>query len=653
VLNKTEKGVGDVMHSLVRIGLAIGLALQLTATAAKAQDHPLLVEGKTTLYQRVLTRPDAKLHESPGGAELDEPVRPFDVYYVFARDGDWVQVGHAAEGPTQGWLPADKVIDWNQAIVVSFSNPAGRERTLLFQDQKAIVDLLNSEDLVGQVQALREQAIAGTLPEDSTVVSIEPETYVDIQEQFYILPILENELTFNPLNYEELKLLEVASIPQAFEPTQEPPSREDILRDFKVGVLFVMDSTRSMGPYIEETRHAVEDLYQRIANSDIGERVSFGLIAFRDSTELAPALEYTTKTFVELTPDQQPDQVLQGLAEVKEAQANSPGFNEDVYAGIDDAVSQVDWTPFGGRFIVLITDAGPKPSRESTIGERADASTLSEQAREHGIAIYTLHLRTPAGAGTHDYAEAQYRQLSQALGSGTGDRYHPIADGNPDVLGENVATLASSIVESVNQAMDGRVAQAQQAEGEIAETAALDTLAMQLAYLGRLQDERAPDVFKAWIADRSLEDTTKTAVEVRLLITKNQLSTLRDVLREIVDAGEATRTDSAAFFDQIRGALAAMARGDESHLVNAQFETLGGALGEFLDGLPYRSPLMELTPERWVNNSSIEQRVILDRLRSRLRLFERVHDDPANWTALYEGAPPGEMVYAMPLSFLP
>ncbi|MGH6921007.1 MAG: vWA domain-containing protein, partial [Geminicoccaceae bacterium] len=66
-----------------------------------------------------------------------------------------------------------------------------------------------------------------------------------------------------------------------------------------------------------------------------------------------------------------------------------------------------------------------------------------------------------------------------------------------------------------------------------------------------------------------------------------------------------------------------------------------------------RSPLMELTPERWLNTSSVEQRVILDRLRSRLRLFERVHDDPANWTALYEAAPPGETVYAMPLNFLP
>ncbi|HEX5080047.1 MAG TPA: vWA domain-containing protein [Geminicoccaceae bacterium] len=634
--------------------IGLGLLLVLLGAHAEAQDRPLLVEGKTTLYQRVLARPGAVLHETPGGPTVATPVRPFDVFYVFAREGDWVETGRAAEGPRLGWLLADKVIDWNQAIVVSFSNPAGRERTLLFQDQKAIVDLLNSEDLVAQVRALREQAIAGTLPGDSTVVSIEPETYVDIQEQFYILPILRHELTFNPLNYEELKLLEVASIPQSFTPTQEPPAREEILRDFKVGVLFVIDSTISMGPYIEQTRAAVEDLYRRIADSEIGERVSFGLIAFRDSTELVPALEYVTKTFVELEPNQEPGLVLQGLAEVTEATASSVGFNEDAYAGIDEAVSQVDWNAFGGRFVVLITDAGPNPARESAIAERADAAALSAQAREQGIAIYTMHLRTPAGAGTHAYAEGEYRELSRALGSNAGDRYQPIEGGSPEALGASVAQLAGSIVTSVQQAMDGRVAEALEAAGDdLAQTAALDTLAMQLAYLGRLQDERAPDVFKAWIADRALENTTQTAVEVRLLITKDQLNTLRDVLREIVDAGEATRTDSAAFFDQVRGALAALARGDEGRLVNAQFETLGGALGEFLDGLPYRSPLMELTPERWLNTSSVEQRVILDRLRSRLRLFERVHDEPANWTALYDDAPPGETVYAMPLSFLP
>ena len=108
------------MHDLLSIGL--GLLLALAGPQVRAQDRPLLVEGKTTLYQRVLARPAATLHESPGGTELEAPVRPFDIFYVFAREGDWVQVAHAAQGPPEGWLAADKAIDWNQAIVVSFSS---------------------------------------------------------------------------------------------------------------------------------------------------------------------------------------------------------------------------------------------------------------------------------------------------------------------------------------------------------------------------------------------------------------------------------------------------------------------------------------------------------------------------------------------------
>ena len=65
------------MRGFLSIGL--GLLLVLLAPQAQAQDRPLLVEGKTTLYQRVLSRPGATLHESPGGTALEEavPMRAF------------------------------------------------------------------------------------------------------------------------------------------------------------------------------------------------------------------------------------------------------------------------------------------------------------------------------------------------------------------------------------------------------------------------------------------------------------------------------------------------------------------------------------------------------------------------------------------------
>ena len=47
------------------------------------------------------------------------------------------------------------------------------------------------------------------------------------------------------------------------------------------------------------------------------------------------------------------------------------------------------------------------------------------------------------------------------------------------------------------------------------------------------------------------------------------------------------------------------------------------------------------------------RRQIIDDLRGRFLLYERWHDDPELWVPLYENAPDGEHVYAMPFGALP
>ena len=49
--------------SMIRIMLAASLAL--LASNLAAADKPLLMEGKKTLYQRVLSVPDARLYKTP------------------------------------------------------------------------------------------------------------------------------------------------------------------------------------------------------------------------------------------------------------------------------------------------------------------------------------------------------------------------------------------------------------------------------------------------------------------------------------------------------------------------------------------------------------------------------------------------------------
>ena len=91
---------------------------------------------------------------------------------------------------------------------------------------------------------------------------------------------------------------------------------------------------------------------------------------------------------------------------------------------------------------------------------------------------------------------------------------------------------------------------------------------------------------------------------------------------------------------------------DPTMLVNTEFDTLGSAFGEFLEGLPYQSRVMEITEDRW-ENMGTGRRQIIDDLRGRFLLYERWHDDPDLWVPLYENAPDGEHVYAMPFGALP
>ena len=198
-------------------------------------------------------------------------------------------------------------------------------------------------------------------------------------------------------------------------------------------------------------------------------------------------------------------------------------------------------------------------------------------------------------------------------------------------------------------------------EGELATAPAPDEgpdlnrlgLAMQLAWLGEARGTQAPDLFRAWTTDVSLEDARIPALEPRLLITKNELSTLSDVLRVAIQAGETTGDGRTAgeFFDILQGAIARLSVNPD-RLVVTEFDTLGEALGEYLADLPYRSRLLTIDRSRWVNGGPL-RREVLDGLRAKLELYREYDRNPAIWTKLYEGAPDGEDVFAMPLRDLP
>ncbi len=645
-------------HLFMVFSVVVVLAGVAGPAAHAQEERPLLIDGTSTLYQRVLTRPGTPRVDSPDGV-IQDRYPAFQPLYVFARDGPWLKVGGAAGLPAEGWVNEDATIGWRHNVVAVFTNTAGRERQLLFSDLESLDSLIHSEAAVSLARELRRSVDEGGSGGDSGVISIEPAEYVDINnaDTFYILPILEFHEDFHPMSADLFLKMRVASVPLQGESGAGTSLSEDSIRDSDAGVMIVLDTTRSMEPFIAETLEVMEEEIRRIAGTQTGERVHFGILGFRDNPDAAEGIDYRVRVFAPLERGAAIDAPLAALSSMEVARVSTPGYNEDSLAAIRHALEETDWAPDGEEFVkklvILVTDAGPKHARDSNAETGINAAALRAMAREQNVGIIVIHLLTPDGLANHEYAASQYRDLAAALGHVF---YYPVTGGRQD-FGDEIRATITRVMSQVSTNLEGELTRVPEPDetGDVPEGAELDVLglAMELAYLGRVLETRAPDVFEAWMADRALEDPRKLAVEPRLLITKNQLSSLRDVLAAVLEVGESTQAGGAAndFFSQLQGAVSRMAQ-DPDRLINTGFDTLGSAFGEFLEGLPYQSRVMEITQERW-DNMGTGRRQIIDDLRSRFLLYERWHDDPSLWVALYDDAPDGEHVYAMPFDALP
>ena len=616
--------------------------VSVTTSMTAAQDRPLLVLGKQTVFQRVLTRGAVEGVSEPGGAEVQR-LPPFTPLYVYARDGEWIHAGRGTGG-AEFFVEAERTVDWRQNIVAAFTLPVGRNRQLLMESEEALIELLQNENVAPEQQRRLDAADGGRVEPDMGINAVEPRQHVDIQQQFYVMPILGfREDILHPMNLGENLLLNVASLPE------EADDPEDQSTTFEAGVVFVIDTTQSMQPYIDSTRDMLHRVIDEIAASDIGKRIHFGIVAFRDDPRPNPALEYRTKIVLPLERRQDNAAVIAALDGLRAARVSSPGYNEDSFAGLRVAIDDTDWAPSGngyaGRYVILVTDAGPKSPDSPNLlpGTENNALTLHTAAEEKGVGILTLHLQTPEGAGNHTYALDQYGPLSAFSGH---EYVYKVRGGTPQAYELAASNLLSGFLDHVR----GEFTTAEDATDSERAISNLG-LAMRLAWLGRTTGARAPDVISSWVSERAVENET-VAFEPRLLVNKNQLATMAIVVKELIQKGEQIRTTRGAedFRVQIREAVVRIAT-DPERLTNPGAEEPGDVM-EFLTDLPYKSQVLQISEQRWIE-SATERRGVLDNLRPKLRQYRTWLQDPTVWTALYDGAQDGELVYAMPFYMLP
>lgn len=723
--------------------LGLLLAFSDGASAAPAPRKPLLMVGKQTLYQRVLARPGAGLHANPDAASAGREVVPFSAFYVYSRrqvnGGEWVEVGSDSHGKVRGWIPASDLIDWKQALTVAFRDPVGHDRVLLFRDRDSLKSLVSGLDL-GAYERLYRQADSGDIAQESPIIGIQPRGHLDLREDFYLVPIQEHAEVF--LGGEKALMLQVTTVPLRETPRAEtrvatapelgakapasaahsdasapasqnpgaaavpspaspvpPPPVSPVPKEnaYRAGLVFVIDATLSMGPYIDRTREVVRKVYDALKSAGLTERVSLGLVAYRDDPAAVPGVEYLSRTFVNLDQGTTAESFFAHVDSLRPSSVSTRAFREDSFAGIKRALDEMNWEGFQGRYVVLITDAGPRPGPDPLGSTHLDTDALRQLALDKGVSLWVLHLLTPEGEKLKDHtsAAAQYRRLSDY--PGIGDFYYGVKMGDVVDYGRVLETLTTQISHQVAAAeqipeppapvqppaavqaaalapaapVDRQPVQvpaptqaAPAAPAADPQLAALQEkveklgYALRMRYLQRDKGGQVPTVFNAWLLDRDFRNPERATLDVRVLLTRDQLSDLHHVLKQVLERAEEGVLSPRGFIDDLQSLAATLSRdparvGGSTQAAGADNLADLGYMREYIEDLPYTGEVMDLSLEGWEDWPAKRQIEFLNRLENKIAYYQALHDHTDLWISLGGGPVTGDSVFPVPLEMLP
>lgn len=149
-----------------------------------------------------------------------------------------------------------------------------------------------------------------------------------------------------------------------------------IYTNIPVDILFVLDTTGSMGEEIHRLKKTIEIINLNIASLSVQPRVRFGMVLYRDQED-----SYLTKV-IPLTGDL--DDFTRQLNKVK---AGGGGDTpEDLQTALRDSMKKIEWNKGGIKIGFIITDAPP----HLDYGQAYTYIDASRDAKKEGIKLFTI-----------------------------------------------------------------------------------------------------------------------------------------------------------------------------------------------------------------------------------------------------------------------
>ena len=644
-------------------------------------------EIATNLPLRILPRSFSNVYKSREASAqniIRANIRAFYPLYVFGREGidssdplmpkGWYQVGTAEHGPPFGYMQARDVLEWRQALVVSYTHPGlggeERQRVLMFEKKDNLTGIVDSEDLITKAVNIYERLGRNELA--AGLISKEPERFVDINQTFYLLPIVQFDTV--DIEGDEARILQLAAAmprqrgPDTLENSefrsksmQEPRLAEETVRDLGIDIVFVVDMTLSMQPYIDRTKQAIMEIARQMTRKKVRQKIRFGLIGYRDDISGRPGLEFISKNFTPELVDVETFIDILGK-EAQAAKVSSIGFAEEVFAGIEAGLES-NWSENALRFMIQVGDSSSHPvgHQQNTTGK--DAVILRQAAEDSQIHILAIHLQNPLHPEDHSLAGLQYATLSKIRGRQEGSALVEIDTRQLDTFQSAVEIITQTFSNIIDNAHDGNLdiladfdKPADSGGNEkkplhLVERATHDIAGAALVeYLGR--DANPPKDIIAWVLDRDPTNPAIRALDVRVLVDKRQLSDLISALDQVIRAMDRAKTSQMDFFDALQGVSSQTMKNPEGI---SQSKTLveSGLLPAFIDSLPYKSEVQSLNAEMYASMTAEQRAALESSLRAKLQQYRDINEQVDGWIRLNDTDPDINKVYPLHLDYLP
>lgn len=595
---------------------------------------PLNVPGYDDIYQRVLIKPGASLASAPGSVgTVSLPV--FGVYYVFASRPGAMQIGASLDRGAEGWVRDTDVQPFNSMLAMKYEDKGQRRPVLFFKDELSVAAMIGAPGAQSGVEQLIKSVQDGT--PDPRLIAIEDEA-VDWASSPYVMPILGTTVHVAD-DGRNVYVARIASVSGGVAPGPKVCT-ETSTEQLKHRIAFAIDTTASMGPYIDGVKRIARAWQTQIDQRGLNDKFRFGVVAFRnnmDSPEQA-GLKYVTDPVLPFKDESTVAKFASTVTGLSASPVSTHSFNEDAVAGLTDALGY-DWSDACGvKMLFLVTDAGALGADDPKAREKGKGlASIAAIAQERNIRVFVIHIATPEAkrAGNIEPSAEQYRAAFGVGGEAANKvgGYDAIPDGSPAAFSSYISKIGGLINAIANEKL-GNAQKLPTASGDklsFEEQLLTELFSVQQRFLGSAAGAQAKTFTESYTSDRDLANLDRPALRVSVLLTRRQLSTLLDQTERLIRNARTVgqQVETGRFFQLLQMVSAATSQ-DPARL-GGNVARLESLMPSFLKLLPYKSAVLSLTAEDWRTMGAAKQNEFVTSLSEKAAFYRSLAADNRAW----------------------